>query len=323
MTRIARGAEEAEEGTASFANHRGILARPRRLRRHAIRYGAAVSTADKIRIAVAQTEVTTDPGANGAAIRTAIRQAADQGARLVHFSEGALSGYAGAAKPFYAGWRIDWTAVSEQLHRTMALAAELGVWAVLGGNHRLSGDHRPHNSLWVVNDRGELADRYDKRLVSYTEITDFYTPGDHTCTFDVDGFRFGCLVCIEVHFPELWMEQQALGVDCVLFSTFSEDPMFEVIARAHAAVNGFWVSIAVPAQCAAATASALVGPDGYVLRHARSDGPDAICVDLDRADVALDVALNKARPWRDTARRGDIYAARRVSDPRSTDRTAT
>jgi hypothetical protein len=46
-------------------------------------------------------------------------------------------------------------------------------------------------------------------------------------------------------------------------------------------------------------------------------------MDLDRADPALDITLNEARPGRDTARLGDIYAARRVSDPRSTDRTAT
>jgi hypothetical protein len=58
-----------------------------------------------------------------------------------------------------------------------------------------------------------------------------------------------------------------------------------------------------------------------VLRQARADGPDVICVDLDRADPALDMALNKARPWRDIARAGDLYAAARVSDPRSADRT--
>jgi predicted amidohydrolase len=281
-----------------------------------------VSTAGKFRIAVAQTEVTTDPGANGAAIRGAMRQAADQGARLVHFGEGALSGYAGAAKPYYTGWRIDWAPVTDGLHATMALAAELRIWVVVGGNHRLSGDHPPHNSLWVINDRGELADRYDKRLVSHAEITGFYTPGDHACTFEVDGFRFGCLLCIEVNFPELWLEQQELGVDCVLFSTYSEDPIFEVIARGHAAANGYWVSIAVPAQCAAAGPSAVVGPHGYVLEHARSDRPEVICVDLDRTDLELDVALNKARPWRETARAGHIYAARRVNDSRSTDRTS-
>ncbi|MCY1137114.1 carbon-nitrogen hydrolase family protein [Actinoplanes sp. Pm04-4] len=282
-----------------------------------------MTTADKIRIAVAQTEVTTDPRANGPAIRTAMRQAADQGARLIHFSEGALSGYVGPAKPHFAGWHIDWAPVTEELHQTMALAAELRIWTVVGGNHRLSAPHRPHNSLWVINDRGALTERYDKRWLSHSEITGFYTPGDHPCTFEVDGFRFGCLLCIEVNFPELWLEQRALDVDCVLFSTYSEDPIFEVIARAYAATNSFWVSMAVPAQCAPTTSSTLIGPHGYVLQRAQPDAPDLICIDLDRTDPALDVALNKALPWRTKARRGDIYAAHRVTDPRSTNRSTT
>ncbi|XVV17182.1 carbon-nitrogen hydrolase family protein [Actinoplanes sp. CA-131856] len=275
-----------------------------------------------MRIAVAQTEVTTDPVANGRALRAAMRRAAGQGARLVHFSEGALSGYAGMAKTYYAGWRVNWEPIADELRHTMALAAELGVWVVAGGNHRLTGRHRPHNSLWVIDDRGELADRYDKRLLSHSETSGYYTPGDHTCTFEVDGFRFGCLLCIEVNFPELWLEQRSLGVDCVLFSSFSEDPIFEVMARGHAAANNYWVSMAVPAQCAPATPSAVIGPHGYVLHQARTEGPDVICADLDRDDPALDVALTKARPWRATARTGDIYDAARVTDPRSTDRTS-
>ncbi|WP_433305635.1 carbon-nitrogen hydrolase family protein [Actinoplanes sp. CA-030573] len=280
-----------------------------------------MAAAGKIRIAVAQTEVTTDPAVNGPVIRAALRRAADRGARLVHFSEGALSGYAGPAKAYYTGWRIDWAPVAAELRATMALAAQLGVWAVVGGNHRLSGEHRPHNSLWVISDRGELTDRYDKRWLSHSEITGFYTPGDHVCTFEVDGFRFGCLLCIEVNFPELWMQQRALGVDCVLFSTYSEDPIFEVIARGHAATNGLWVSIAVPTTCAPAGPSAVVGPHGHVLERARTDRSEVICVDLDRTDPTLDIALNKARPWRETARAGHLYSAARVDDPRSTDRT--
>lgn len=275
-----------------------------------------------MRIAVAQTEITTDPGLNGPAIRAAMRRAAASGARLVQFSEGALSGYIGPFKTYYAGWNIDWEPVATQLRLTMDLAAELGIWVVAGGNHRLSGPHRPHNSLWVIDDHGDLIDRYDKRLLSYAEITGFYTPGDHACVFEVDGFRFGCLICIEVNFPELWAEQRTLGVDCVLFSTYSEDPIFEVMARGHAAAHGYWVGVAIPAQCAPSGPSAVIGPDGYVVRHARSDGPDVICADLDRADPALDLALNKARPWRETARAGEIYDAARVTDPRSTDRTA-
>ncbi|MFG1993039.1 carbon-nitrogen hydrolase family protein [Actinoplanes sp. NPDC048988] len=274
---------------------------------------------DAIRLAVAQTEVTTDPVTNGRAIRAAMRAAASGNARLIHFPEGALSGYAGTAKTYYAGWRINWDPVADELRHTMALAAELGVWVVVGGNHRLTGRHRPHNSLWVIDDQGRLADRYDKRWLSHSEMNGYYTPGDHTCTFEVDGFRFACLLCIEVNYPELWLEHR--HVDCVLFSTYSEDPIFEVIARAHAATHNFWVSMAVPAQCAPATPSAVIGPHGYVLRHARTDAPDVICVDLDRSDPTLDIALTKARPWRAIARAGDIYTAARVSDPRSTDHT--
>ncbi|HWS39218.1 MAG TPA: carbon-nitrogen hydrolase family protein [Actinoplanes sp.] len=266
-----------------------------------------------IRIAVAQTEITTDPTANGAAIRAALRQAADQGARLVQFPEGALSGYIAVSKPHYSGWNIDWEPVDEQLRLTMELAGELGVWAVIGGNHRLTGEHRPHNSLWVINDKGRLIDRYDKRLLSYSEITGFYTPGDHVCTFEVDGFRFGCLICIEVNFPELW----ALDVDCMLFSSYSDDPIFEVIARGHAAMHGYWVAMSLPARYGPST---VIGPHGYPLRHARTGVPEVICVDLDRADPALDLALNKARPWRAIARAGDVYTPHRVTDPRSDDR---
>jgi predicted amidohydrolase len=79
--------------------------------------------------------------------------------------------------------------------------------------------------------------------------------------------------------------------------------------------------MAVPAQCAPAASSALIGPHGYLLRHASPDGPDVVCVDLDRTDADLDIALNKARPWRATARAGDIYATRRVTDARSLNRT--
>jgi hypothetical protein len=38
-------------------------------------------------------------------------------------------------------------------------------------------------------------------------------------TFDIDGLRFGLLLGMEVHFPELFIEYERLDVDCVLFST--------------------------------------------------------------------------------------------------------
>jgi predicted amidohydrolase len=274
----------------------------------------------RIRIAVAQTLVSIDPRENGAKVRAAMRSAAEQEARLVHFCEGALSGYAGAAKDHFRGWRIDWHPVAGELRRIMDLARDLRLWVVVGGNHRLQ-HARPHNSLWIINDRGQLVDRYDKRYLSHNEIAGFYTPGFTPCTFVVDGFRFGALLCVEIQFGELWVEQRDLGVDCVLFSSYSEDPIFEVIARGYAAANSYWVSVAVPAPCSTAMASALIGPHGGHLALARAGATDVLIVDLDRSDPQLDIALTKARPWRRTAATGALYAPHRSTEPRSTDRT--
>ncbi|GHJ40989.1 carbon-nitrogen hydrolase family protein [Streptomyces sp. TS71-3] len=280
--------------------------------------------ADRIRIAAAQSPVTCDPVANGKAVRELMVAAHEAGARLVHFPEGAISGCPGGPeeKRALAGWAIDWEPVRDQLERTARLAGDLRLWIVVGSSHRLTPPNRPHNSLYVISDEGRLTGRYDKRRCSHTEITGWYSPGFEPLTFDVDGFRFGGALCIEVNFPELFAEYRELGVDCVLFSSFSEDPVFDVLARAHAASHTYWVSTSVPAQLSTAMSAGVIGPHGSWLDRCPADGTAALaCVDLDRTDPGLDIALNKARPWRGISRAGQIYEARRVSDSRSTDRT--
>jgi len=275
-----------------------------------------------VRVAAAQSEVSCDPAANGAAVQALMRAAHAGGARLVHFPEGAISGYAGQDKPYFTGWQIDWAPVREQLDLVAALAEQLRLWVVIGGNHRLTPPHRPHNSLYVISDRG-LVGRYDKRLLSYTEITDFYTPGFDPAVFDVAGFRFGLALCIEINYPELFVEyRERFDVDCVLLSSFSYDSTFGIIARGYAAATTMWISVSVPAQCSAAMPAGVIGPHGAWLGRCSANGHPAIaCVDLDRADPDLDIPLNKARPWRSTARAGQLYTAGRVNDPRSTART--
>nr|WP_240033288.1 nitrilase-related carbon-nitrogen hydrolase [Micromonospora globbae] len=97
-------------------------------------------------MAAAQPPVTCDAALNGAAVRALMRRAHQHGAQLVQFPEGALSGYAGQAKDHFAGWNIDRTSLRQELDHTAALAGELGLWVILGTNHRLGGGHRPHNS---------------------------------------------------------------------------------------------------------------------------------------------------------------------------------
>lgn len=275
-----------------------------------------------MRIAVAQTRASFEPRRNGPAIRAQMRAAAEAGARLIHFTEGAMSGYvSGRGKQVFAGWNVDWAVLREELEETARLAAELRLWTVVGSNHPLTPPHRPHNSLYVISDTGKLHDRYDKRLLSFSEVSDWYTPGDEPLTFEVDGFRFGCALCIEIQFPELFVDYAARDVDVVLLSTFSRDPMFEVLAQSHAAWGAFWLSFSVPAQCSEAAAAGLVGPDGRWLARAPGDRSEAVVLgELDRSAEHLRIALNHARPWRARARSGELHDAARVVDARSSSR---
>jgi hypothetical protein len=53
-------------------------------------------------------------------------------------------------------------------------------------------------------------------------------------------------------------------------------------------------------------AGGVIGPRGYRLRSCPGNGKPALaCVDLYHADPDLDVASNKAWPWRARARAGE------------------
>ncbi len=271
-----------------------------------------------LRIATTQPAGSADARANGRKARALMRQAAAEGARLIHFPEGFLSGY---AKEQIADWgEVDWAAVGDEVGKVADSAAELGLWVVLGSAHPLTPPHRPHNSLYVISDQGRVIARYDKRFCSNTEIASFYSPGFEPVVFDVDGYRFGCAICVEVNFPQLFAEYEALGVQCLLLSAWPVDSIFFRKAQAHAAINCYWLSLSVPAQSAGLMRSAVFGPDGNIL--ARVDAAAEVAtVLLDRRAPEFHVALDLARPWRAEANQGDIYRRRRVDDPRSTDRT--
>jgi predicted amidohydrolase len=278
-----------------------------------------------LRIATAHIPVTAEPAKNAAVIRDVMTTAAKKGARVVHFPEGALTGYPGTPEltKQLAGWPVDWAGVQREAQAIAALAGSLGVAVVLGANHHLGDGRRPHNSLYVISEQGILVARYDKRLCSSNETHNWYTPGRRDpLTVDIGGFRFGFLLCIEINFPELAAEYASLETDVLLFSAFAKDPIFEIIARGHAAAHNMWTSISVPSQCSTAIRTGVVGPHGYWLtQDAGGDTAAVVYTDLDRDDPALDVALNRARPWRATARAGDVYATRRVVDSRSNNTT--
>ncbi|SOD61821.1 Predicted amidohydrolase [Streptomyces zhaozhouensis] len=274
----------------------------------------------------------------GREVRELMRAAHRKGARVVHLPEGALcSPGPRAVADTDAEWEgsapaldrdaWDWGALRHELVKTAALAGELGLWTVVGSVHRLTFPNRPHNSLYVFSDRGRAVTRYDERLLSATKLRYLYAPGALPVTFEVDGVRFGLLLGMEAHFPELFAEYERLNVDCVLYSSAGGGSggtgVLANEVSAHAAATTRWVSLALPAGHAPEGAAGVAGPDGKWLVRGEADGTASCAVaPLDDGAAPLAEALTLARPWRRRVRDGLHEAYRVHGDPLSEDRTA-
>lgn len=290
-------------------------------------------------MAVAQSTVPEDPTepsalrAAGQELRGLMAEAAGAGARLVQFPEGAIvypskqvmaSGPDGELVP--ADWsHAAWDVLREEAESITALAGELGLWTVFGSIHPLTPPNWPHNSLYIVSDQGRLVARYDKRFLSYTEVSFLYAPGREPLVFEVDGIRLGCALCVEANFPELFAEYERLDVDCVLLSVMVDDAPRARVAQAYGTLYNYWLGYSVPAQFSATAPSGIVGPGGRWLARCPADGRPALAIadiDLDSKERDIDVAIRYARPWRRSARAG-LYDGRHPNDdPRSETGTA-
>lgn len=243
-----------------------------------------------------------------------MKQAASGGARIIHFPEGAISG---CTKAQIKGWdQLEWGALADALQQVANLARELELWTVLGSSHRLTPSNRRHNSLYVLSARGEVVTRYDKRFRSHTEITGWYTPGGDGCVFELKGWRFGCALCIEIHFLELFPEYADREVDCVLFSAYADEPMFGIQAQGNAASHSDWVGVSVSTQMSHGLYSRLIAPTGEIQAEARPSTSEVVVDLLDEQSPRREIALHRARPWRVRAREGSSDRGRHVQDPR-------
>jgi len=170
----------------------------------------------KLRIASCQFPVSEDIAVNAQWIVKQMTEARDKGANIVHFPECALSGYAGIDHETLE--HIDWELIHQETNKILAKAKKLNIWVILGSTHRLTGEHKPHNSLYVINPDGQIVDRYDKRFCTKGDLK-HYSPGDHFVIFEINGVRCGLLICYDIRFPELYREYVKAGVK-VIFQSF-------------------------------------------------------------------------------------------------------
>jgi predicted amidohydrolase len=281
----------------------------------------------QLSLATCQFEIRTQVAKNLQAITRQMKQAKSKGAHLVHFSEACLTGYLG--NELKSVREMDWDAVSAAMEEIKGLAGELGLWVVVGSNHRLSDKHKPHNSLYVVSDRGRLVNRYDKMFCTGDHDDDgdlhHYSPGQSFVTFQVQDVVCGLLICHDFRYPELFRQYKRLGVQLMLVSfhnaggdlqTYRNYNTWVTTTIQAAAASNYYAVSANNGTRRHAWPSFVVNAQGMTVSRAR---PHRSAVLINRIDTE-EMLYDASEAWRDRCLRGTYHSGTLIQDPRSRDR---
>ena len=302
----------------------------------------------KLRVATCQFPIGSDVRKNLKYVARQIRTAKDRSADVTHFPEGCLSGYAGTDFASFEGF--DWSLLKECAQSVLDLARELRIWVVLGSAHRLTAPRKPHNSLYVIDDRGEIVDRYDKMFCAGDQSEDtgdlaHYSPGNHFSVFTMKGVRCGALICHDYRYPELYREYKRRGVQLMFHSYHAanipperfeamRDGVGERFQRlnpeatipgitmpatmvAEAANDHLWISCPNSSARESLWPSCFVRPDGVVTGRLRRHTAGVLISEVDTSEEIYD----STAAWRDRAMDGVLHSGTLVRDERSVERT--
>ena len=288
----------------------------------------------KLEIATCQFPVGVDIERNRDYMLGQMTESKKRGAAVVHFSEAALSGYAGVEFVSFRGY--DWDLLDACTQQIMDHARKLRVWVILGSSHRLTGRHKPHNSVYIISDRGSIIDRYDKMFCTgdRRELSDDlknYNPGNHFCVFAIRGVRCGVLICHDFRYNELVRQYKRRGVQLLFFSyhnghktraSLRKSGNIHAIAvpatmRAYAANNFMWISANNTSARESRWPSFFVRPDGDITGRLRGNVAGILCTTVDSRTKLYDASAT----WRDRALAGTYHSGTLVRDKRSACRT--
>ena len=227
-----------------------------------------------LKIATCQFPVSSSVKRNAANIRAFLDKAKKAKAEIVHFSECALSGYVGTDFPTFDGY--DWDLLKAETLDIMDQARRLGLWVVLGSTHPLTEPNKPHNSLYLIDPKGKIVDRYDKRFGMPGDLRRL-TPGNRFVTFTLNNVKCALLICFDLRFPELYRGLFEQDVQCLFQSFYNarqtgpsvHTHIMRQTMQCRAATNHLWVSMANSSGHYSPYPSCVIQPDGMIVSQAR------------------------------------------------------
>jgi len=253
----------------------------------------------KLTVACVQTNAARDPQENIARVSPLIREAKARGASLITTPE-----IVGMLEP-----KRDLAlakAKPEESHEVLAafrgLAAELGVWLLIGSISIKLSDDRMANRSFLVDPQGQILARYSKIHMFDVQVGDgqtyresnTYRAGDEAVIAETPWGRMGMTICYDIRFPYLYRSLAQAGAQVIFapaaFTKVTGEAHWHVMQRARAIENGcFIVSAAQTGEHAEGRRtyghSVIVDPWGKVLADA-GEAVGVITAEIDLAEVA-------------------------------------
>lgn len=248
-----------------------------------------------LRIALANLEIPWSPEDAVERVLRALPEAAHAGARVVCFPEAYVPGYPwGERRPGPVS-----ASFLEDAHATIAQAAARNKIAVVLGTERYVED-KPRLTALVILPNGDVAGFQDKVQLDPSEDAR-YEPGCERRIFELDGIRFGVVICHEgFRYPETvrWAARQ--GAQLVFHPFYDEavpgafqptefaDPrntFHEKTFLCRAAENNVFFAAVNCASPGSPTTSAVVRPDGSLLCYQPYGQAGLLVCDVHVADA--------------------------------------
>jgi predicted amidohydrolase len=250
---------------------------------------------DTVRLALANLPFPAGPEESVKAVEDALAQASAARADVVCFPECFVPGYRSQASrvppPDPAFLEAAWAAIARA-------AAKVGVGVVLGTERVVDGALRI--TALVVDRDGTPAGFQDKVQLDPSEERT-YAPGSERRVFRIGSLTFGVAICHEGwRYPETVRWSARRGAQVVFHPQFHEaepggyrpttfaDPantFHEKAALCRAAENTCFFATVNYASAGSPTTSAVVRPDGTLLRYQPYGQPGLLIVDLDLAEA--------------------------------------